>query len=281
QYLTKEEEGLYTFRPVKMQIIGAARAEQRKTAGRSGKELLFVTQVISDFIIEQMLSTESRKVDLIKSTVLNQIERTFPYSKMFFLHEGLSDIRMKYFYDKKSAYFIQSVGSIDKKDPVQNYYYNEIYQKDYFLINRKQYISEGASALHYKNAIPFGYIQVNHTIPLQPTAFEIVQKLADVTEKLFVKNRIFKTLEEKLLVSDLSKSGIGIVFNDRRYIRYFQEKSYVHFVLILPDQLRLPLFAIVRNISFLDNKIIKIGCELLDVDKNVKVIYNNFIDTTL
>lgn len=277
QYRSKDEDELYTFHPMKMQIIGAARTEERKALS-GAKQLLFVSQTISPFIIEQTLSFESRKVDLIKSTVLNQIEQTFPFKKIYFLHEGLSDVRMKYFFDRKKEYFIPSVHKIDKKDPLQNYYHEEIYQRDYYLINRKQYISEGACAFYYQHKIPYGYIQVNHTVELQPSTFEMVKKLADITQKLFLKNNVFKPLEEKLLVSDISKNGLSVVFKERSYIRYFQEKSYVHFVLILPDQLRLPLFAVVRNISFIDNKIIKVGLELIEMDENVKVVYINFLN---
>ncbi len=278
QYLSKEEDELYTFHPLRIQIIGAARGEERKSPARGQKKLIFVTQVISDFIIEQTLSLESRKVDLIKSTILNQIEQTFPFKKMYFLHEGLSDVRMKYFYDRKDDYFVPSIASIDNSDPLQKYYYSEIYQKDYYLINRKQYVSEGAGAFYYQKSIPYGYLQVNHTIPLQGPAFEMVKKLGSITEKMFMKNQVFKPLGEALLVSDMSKNGISVVFNERSYIRFFQEKSYIHFILILPDQLRLPVFAVVRNISFIDNKIIKIGCEIIHMDENVQAVYINYLN---
>jgi hypothetical protein len=277
QFMSKDDDDVYRFHPMKIQIIAEARKQERVATEQSGKKLLFVTKVISDFILEQTLSFESRKVDLIRSTILNQIEKTFPYKKIFLRNEGLSDIRMRYFYQFGSDYIVPSIPEIDTSDQIQKNYLNTIYQKDYYLNNRKQYISEGASVIRYQHAIPIGYIQVNHTRPLEASAFEMVKKLSTICEKLFIKNKVFRPLDEKLLVSDISKKGVGIVFNDRTYIRYFQENSYVHFVLILPDQLHLPLFAVVRNISFIEKKIIKIGCELINVDKNVMLVYENFL----
>lgn len=278
QFYQKEEEELYLFHTMKMQIISAIRSEERESVTEGGKSLLFVSNVLSGTIIERTMALESRKVDLIKQTILNHLDQMFSYKKIFFINEGMSDIRMRHFYEKHAEYIIGDFNSIDKNNPAERYYLDNIYNKDYFLINRKQYISEAACAFTYKNAIPIGYLQVNHSVPMDTSALEIIRRLTSQSSKLFQQAGLFKALEENLLVSDISSKGLGIVFKERSYIRYFPEKSYVHFELKLPDQVRISMLTIVRNISFLENKIIKVGCEILEIDESSRKVYDHFLD---
>lgn len=270
-------EDIYLFHSMKMQVITAGRAEER-VAVQSSKNLIFITKVISDFIIEKTLTFEARKCELIKLALFNSLDQSVQHKKYYQINEGMSDPRMRYFYDRKGAYVIPNIYDLDKNDQFHKHYHDEIFLKDYFLINRKQFVAEAAAPVLYKGAIPFAYLQVNHVVPLGSEIVDILNRLAHQAEKMFMQQAVFKTLDENLLVSDISKSGIGIVFKERSYIRYFQEKSYIHFEILLPDNLRVPVFAIVRNIGFLENKIIKIGCEILEIDPNARVVYDHYVN---
>ncbi len=274
----EQDDSVYIFQAQKIQIISAQRHEERKTAAGQGKLVLFVTKITSDFIIEKTMALEARKISQIKLAISSEIEKVFQYTKIYFRSEGMSDPRMHYFYEKKPAYVISDFAQ-KKGTPEEQYYFENIYSKDYYLINRKNFVSEIAVPINFKSLIPIGFIQVNNTSPLKESILDMVTRLAKTAEALMVKMNILSLLDDKLLVSDLSAKGIGLVFKDRTYLRYFQEKSYIYFTLMLPDNLVIPILVIVRNIALLENKVIKVGCEIVYIDENARKIYNNFIET--
>lgn len=279
----KQEDDSYIFIPVKFQIISAMRREDRKIVdiGGQGKNIIYVTSVISDFIIQNSLAMESKKVDHVKEIVRFDLEKQFKQVRIFFCNEGMTDIRMKYFYENKTPFL---VGDINKKELAKdealfNYYINNIYGKDYQLINRKNLISEVSVPILYKARIPYGYIQCNGAAPLSESALLIVKRMAIVVEELFNKYKVFPVSDERLLVSDVSKKGVGIVFKERRFIRYFKENSYVYFDLNLPDNKRTACLAVIRNIGIMENKIIKVGCEIRELDALGEVNYEEYLDS--
>ncbi|MDA3900798.1 MAG: hypothetical protein PF637_09805 [Spirochaetes bacterium] len=277
--IEKQEDENYLLSPVKIQIISAARNEPRRSISGKGKQLLFVTKVISDSIIERSIAFDQRKADLAKQKVSDQLQTMFAFKKIYFSNEGTSDDRMRYFYSRKADYLIPDFKSLDLKNPVQQEFNNSILSKDYYIQNRGTVTSEASAAIYYRSAIPFGYIQVNHSKKLNQSVLDVIKNLSMQLSRILISAKIFKPLDENLLVSDLSEKGVGIVFRERSYIRFFPEKSYVHFELILPDQIHIPMLTIVRNITFLDNKVIKAGCEIISIDDSAKQVYNHFLDS--
>ncbi|MCU0845657.1 MAG: hypothetical protein MUC76_12110 [Spirochaetes bacterium] len=279
----KQEDDSYIFVPLKFQIISAMRREDRKIVdiGGQGKNIIYITNVISDFIIQNSLAMDSKKVDHVKEIVRFDLEKQFKQVRIFFCNEGMTDIRMKYFYEKKTPYLI---GDINRGETVKdlnffNYYINNIYGKDYQLINRKNLVSEVSVPVLYKARIPYGYIQCNGAAPLSESALLIVKRMAIVVEELFNKYKLFPVPDERLLVSDISKKGVGIVFRERRFIRYFKENSYVYFDLNLPDNKRTACLAVIRNIGIMENKIIKVGCEIRELDAPGEVNYDEYLNS--
>ena len=96
-------------------------------------------------------------------------------------------------------------------------------------------------------------------------------------DELFIKHKVFSLSEERLLVSDVSKSGLGIVFKERKFIRFFKEGCLVYFDFILPENKKASILAIVRHIALLENKIIKVGCEIKDIDALSEVNFDEFL----
>ncbi|HNU92743.1 MAG TPA: hypothetical protein PKO25_12800 [Spirochaetota bacterium] len=279
----KQEDDSYIFIPIKFQIISAMRREDRRIVdiGGQGKNIIYVTSVISDFIIQNSLAMESKKVDHVKEIVRFDLEKQFKQVRIFFCNEGMTDLRMKYFYDIKPPYLISDINNKNgvKDQAFFNYYLNNIYGKDYQLINRKNIISEVSVPVLYKARIPYGYIQCNGAEPLSESALLIVKRMAIVVEELFNKYKVFPVSDERLLVSDVSKNGVGIVFKERRFIRYFKENSYVYFDLNLPANKKASCFAVIRNIGILENKIIKVGCELRELDALSEVNYDEYLES--
>lgn len=279
----KQEDDSYIFIPVKFQIISAMRREDRKIVdiGGQGKNIIYVTSVISDFIIQNSLAMESKKVDHVKEIVRFDLEKQFKQVRIFFCNEGMTDIRMKYFYENKTPFLVSDINKkeLAKDEALFNYYINNIYGKDYQLINRKNLVSEVSVPILYKARIPYGYIQCNGAAPLSESALLIVKRMAIVVEELFNKYKVFPVSDERLLVSDVSKKGVGIVFKERRFIRYFKENSYVYFDLNLPDNKRTACLAVIRNIGIMENKIIKVGCEIRELDALGEVNYEEYLDS--
>jgi hypothetical protein len=99
-------------------------------------------------------------------------------------------------------------------------------------------------------------------------------------DEIINRTKFFPVSEEKLLVADMSKNGLGVVFKDRRFIRYFKERCQVFFDLILPEEKKAAIHAEIRNIVLMENKIIKIGCEIKEMDALSEVNYEEFLETT-
>ena len=65
---------------------------------------------------------------------------------------------------------------------------------------------------------------------------------------------------------------------DRLVTRYFKKDSFVSFEIMLPTRKKVLMGAIVRNINFLENGIIKAGLEIANIDAISEVHYEEFLD---
>ncbi|HOS40152.1 MAG TPA: hypothetical protein PLG31_10485 [Spirochaetota bacterium] len=285
KFAEKQEETIYLFHALKMQIITATRREDRVALvdadGEGGKRIVYLSNVISDFIIENSLAMTQKKVDHIKEMMRYDLQKQFEYLKIFFINEGTTDPRMKQFIEDVTPIYIANLNEKPKEkyEKAFNSYINEIYSRDYYLRNRKNFISEITVPILYRMKVPYGYIQVNGSNPFPESALTVIKRMAIVIEELFTKDKIFPVSDERLLVSDVSKRGLGVAFRERRFIRYFKEKSMVYFDLFLPDGKRASILGVVRNISLLENKIIKVGCEFITIDPVGEVNLDEFLES--
>ena len=282
RFVEKQEDDMFIFYIKQFQIINIERSEERKSLegeGKKGKEIIFVTNVISDFIIQNILSLYIKKVDDIKDSLKLEIGEAFKNFKIFFCNEGSSDVRMKFFQSKRKIIYIPSINSKDdEKNKEFNYYINNIYARDFSLQNKKELISEISIPIMYKMKLPYGYIQINHTEPLNKTAFNLIKRVAVSIDMAIAKENIFPPANEKIIVSNITNDGFGIVFKDRKFIRYFKTNSYVYLEMLLPDSKRASIMAIVRNISILENKVIRVGFQIDEIDALSEVHYREFVE---
>lgn len=279
KYMERQGEDEFIFYPLKMQIIYAARAEGRVSSNNKSKELIFITNIISDFLIENEIALAAKTVDRIKTEIINEIDNMFERKKIFFINEGMTDPRIRYFYNDPSPYIIENIENETMVTDKEFYsvYKREIYSNDYYLINRKNLISEAAVPIMYRKKFPIGYIQVNHLKELNDGTMKVLKELGNTAEKIIANQKVFHPQTDKLLVSDISKSGMSIVFKDRKYIRFFKENSYINFSLIMPDNLHIDILAIVRNITILENKVIKVGVQIDKMDESTRRVYEHYI----
>ncbi len=280
KYIEKSED-TFVFIPVKFQIISESRKEDRKLVDiEGGKSVIYMNNFISDYIIQRGLATSQKKIDKIKEIAEFELKKKFDHVKMIFIHEARSDPRLNHVLNKGTLLYIPdlNVNPDPGLEEDYNYYLENIYRMDISLSSRHRYVSEVLASVVYNSIIPYGYLQVNSSKSLSEGMSEVCKRMAIVIDQLFKKNNLFSPLDTRFLVADLSKSGMGFVFRDKKFIRYFEEKSRISYDIMLPTRKKAVIGAIVRNITFLDNNIIKVGCEINSMDENSRANYDEFIN---
>lgn len=277
----EKSEDTFIFIPIKFQIISESRKEDRKLVDiEGGKSVIYMNNFISDYIIQRGLATSQKKIDKIKEIAEFELKKKFDHVKIVFIHEAKSDPRLNHALNTGKLLYIPNLN--ENPDPSleedYNYYLDNIYKADISLSSRHRYISEVLAPVMYNFIIPYGYIQVNSAQALSEGMSEVSRRMAIVIDQLFKKNDIFSALDTRFLVADLSKSGMGFVFRDKKYLRYFEEKSRIMFDIMLPTRKKAVIGAVVRNITFLQNNIIKVGCEISDMDDNSRANYDEYIN---
>lgn len=278
----KQRSDIHLFTPIEIRKYNSPRREERKQIQTEQKKIpvLFIHNMMSDFLIEQSLDFDSKKAKQIGEVIKVKLESHFQYIKIFFLHEGI-DPRMNYFRENIRPIYIPNIHDdpSEKKKGIYEYYMKNIYQKDGFLQNTKYLVSEISVPILYRMRIPYGFVQVNNNETIPETSMSIVKKMAVIVEELLHKHNVFQKDDRKLVVSDVSRSGLAIVFKDRKCIRYFKEKCLIYFDLLLPDNKKINILATVRHISQMNNKIFKVGCEITDLDALSEVYYEEFLES--
>jgi hypothetical protein len=282
KYAEKQEDDMFIFRILNFQVITLVRSEERKSLENktgTGKVIVFVTNVISDFIIQNTLALHEKRVDDLKEGIIAEFGKTFKFIKIFFSNEGSSDARMKHFQKTRQLVYVPDFKKKElENDEKVKFFINNIYAKDYYLQNRKEFISEISIPILYKMKLPYGYIQINNNEPLNEPTLNIIKKVAVRIDETLTKEKFFPRAGDKMIVSNVTMNGFGIVFKDRIYIRYFKVNSYVNLDMLLPDNKKASILANVRNISILDNKVIKIGFQIDEIDALSEVHYQEFVD---
>jgi len=281
KYLERNED-TFIFLPVKFQIIVEARQSERKELGgtKNSTSVVYVKNIVSDYAITNELSMSDKKVGQIKEIVTFDLRKQFSRIRVFFINESKSDIRMKYVNESQTPIFIPDYQNEPaQKSKAYNKYINEIYSKDIKLQNQKDLVSEITVPFLFRALIPYGYVQVNHTAFLTDGQYAVIKRTGVIVNELFRKYKMFEPEQDRFLVSDISKGGLGIVFKDRRQTRFFRQDCYVSCDIILPSKSKSSIGAIVKNITFLESGIIKVGLQIHNIDAISEVHFDEFLES--
>lgn len=273
-------EDTFTFLPVKFQIITEIRKEERTELGQAdGKNILYVTGIMSEAMIQGSLESNGKKLEMVKDRIAADLKGKFDRTKVVFFNETRIDPRMKYFKETWSPLFVRDFSDkvIDKPNKDLRFYLSEIYSKDYKLASQKELISEAAVPFIYKGMIPYGYIQVNNSKPMDDGHLTVVKRLAVMINEHLMKDQIFVPARDRFLVIDVSKKGLGIVFKDRRQLRYFVKDNRLVLEMNLPGSNKVTMTVIVRNTIFQESGSIKVGLEISNIDAISEVNYDEFL----
>ena len=278
KYISNKAKDVLVFNPAKFQIMSLERKNDRRSLveNSTDKSLLYITNFISDKMIGTSLFSQGNTLKRIKEIIRYDHLKDYEYMKIFFWNENLSDLRMKYFYSNRNPIFIPDINGNDS-DNMYKYYKNNIYSQDSYLLDHGELVSEISVPILYDSKIPYGYLQVNKSAPFPRFTVSLVQRLASVIDELSRKTNLFSVSSDKLLVSDISKTGVGIVFNNEKYIPYYKKDSYVSMDLLLPQLKKASILADVRHLEMMHNKTIKVGFEIKDMDSKSKEVYDKFL----
>ncbi|MFC1670948.1 hypothetical protein ACFL20_11195, partial [Spirochaetota bacterium] len=279
----ERNEDTFIFTPLKFQVLSESRKETRiDTDGSSvGTSVLYVNNVFTDIVIKNVISMNNKKVDQIKEMVKSDMQSSYNIINITFINESANDQRMKYVIENRNPIFIEDINKKPEKrfERTYNYYLNNIYPKDFRISSSKDLISEAVIPIMFRNMIPYGYIQVNNSFALQDKHFSELKKIAINVDNLLKKNKLFRATDDRFLVSDFSKNGIGIVSKDRKITRMFRQDSIVSLDVLLPTKQTSTICAKIKNIIFLDNGIIKVGMEIVDIDAISEVNYDEYLES--
>lgn len=278
---SREDDEVFTFRPIHVQVFEIQRREQRKSIEpptRKMGEGIYISNLISDFVLKDCFTRERRRTDSIGDSIRQKLNINYEHVKLFLANEKMYDDRMKMFYGKRKPVFIPNIKN--ERNNTEDYeifkFYSLLITQDRKLSNN--IISEIAVPFLYKGMIPFGYLQVNSSKELTPDDFGYLKKIGAAVSETFSGNNIITTSDDIFHVSDLSRSGLSILFSEKTNIKHFKDGSNLFARMFFPKGKTASMLCIVRNINMLKNNKFKIGCEILDMDALGEVNYEEYVE---
>ena len=283
---SKDNKGVLFYEPLDVQIVQIPRKEERKSVSSVEKHdsaPVYISNIISDFTVNECLNLSRRKVNIIKDELLKKLQKTYPDSDIIFSGDKSNDPRMLYCKSKRKPYFIKSINDIDdlekmNADEDMKYYKMYIQAKD-TLAQRTGNASEIAVPLLYKMMMPFGYVKVSNSKELSDEDFSAIRKFGMSASTVYTNDKqIIISSDDKIAVTDLSMSGMGIFFKEKMLIKHFKENSLVIFTIYLPDKKQATVLCEVKNIALIKNYVYRIGCEILNIESLGEVYYSEYLE---
>ena len=275
--ISKAKANLYSFTAVSIQIVDASRKEERKNVDSENE--IYISNILSDFTVIDCISNQKRKFEFIKGKIIDKLSGQYNYTEVIFSGDKSRDIRLKYFYTERKPIFVPDINNVDFQNDNADFY--KFYKTSVFESDKKLnwhgIISEISVPLMYRMIFPFGYIQIIDNSPLSEKDYSAMRKLGSSFSDTLSKNKIIHTSDEKMSITDLSKTGLGIVFKERHLIKHFKDGCHIFFNVFLPNNKTVSVVCIIRNINFINNSIFKIGCEIIEMDAIGEAYYDEFI----
>lgn len=279
-----ENKFQYSFTLAGVQIIAAARKEERKSLATpvdGERKTIFITNLVSDSLLKDCFVHEKDRVEYFRDAIQDKLAGAYPYARVFFLHERFADERMKYFYRERKPLYIENLREAPKSDSEKTFlqfYKITIFQKDKNL-NTRTTVSEVSVPLFFKGVYPVGYLQVNNTLPITQEEFVMIRKVGASASEALSGSKIIKSAEDRLVVVDVSAGGLGVVFKDKTLLKFFKDGNYLFFNLLLPEGRSAAMFVVVRNINVMRTNVIRIGCQIVEIDALGQAHYEEFLET--
>jgi len=280
------EKGTHVFELLDVQVLRIPRKEARKSVAsieKPEKAGLYISNIISDFTIQECIGSARRRTDFIKDQLLKQIHTLYPDTQILFLNDKTNDPRMLFCMKKRIPYFIKNVKDLDDTDKLDNqeglnYYKSFIYQNEQQNAKSKV-VSEICVPLLYKLMMPFGYIKTVNSDEFDEEDFSVIRKFGMTASTIYTNDKqIIISSDENIAVTDLSMSGLGIFFRNKVLIKHFKDKSLVIFSIYLPGEKHATFLCEVRNITLIQNYVYRVGCEIQNIEALGEVYYSEYLN---
>jgi hypothetical protein len=276
----QKSDEIALYNPSSFQIVYSSRSEKRYNLQTDEKTVLYARNMISESHLIDAFNIHDKKINQLKNLLLQNGVDTQHRIKINFLHEIVDESRIIFFRKFKRALFIPSRynDKNDAKNADLKYYLDSIFETDDYFKKNPKIISEISVPIMYKNKIIIGYIQVNSDSLLSLSALQNYKRMALVIENKIVESKIIEDSEREFLISNISSTGVCIVFKENGTIEKFQKNSLVYFEIMLPFRQKVELNTEVRHIIDLPNNVKKIGFKIIDIDKQGNDFFKNYID---
>jgi hypothetical protein len=278
----ENNEDTFIFMPLKFQIISDERKEDRLEIGvAENKNIIYISNIISESMLKNSLDVNEKKMRLVRDMIVQELKGKFERIRIVFINETSIDVRMKHFLKVWTPLYIKDMSKPDLSKGNQdfNFYVNEIHTKDYKLAGQEEFISEVSVPIIYKSILPYGYIQVNNTKPMNDNHLTVIKRIAVSVNESLIRERIFTPIQEKFIVPNISKKGLAVVFKERKQLRYFMKDSHVVIDMMLPDARKVTMGVLVSNTIFNESGVIKVGLEITNIDAISEVNFEEFLDS--
>lgn len=262
-----------------MLLMNIPRKEERVNAAVSNEGgNVYISNIISDFTLKENFEDNKRKILALKDDLEEKLGKKYDRVKVFAVSEQKNDLRMNYFLKERKPYFIKDVTQRCDDDPQYKFYVNNIYSEEHEA-NRKM-ISEIAVPFLYRYMMPFGYLRVNGHKALTDDDYSSIKKTGMSISTFFTNDKsIIKSSSDRIYITDLSMTGLGVIFKERIFIKHFREESLVIFTVYMPGEKTSTVMCEVKNINILKNGIYRIGCSILNFDPIGEVNYTEYLES--
>jgi len=214
----------------------------------------------------------------MRSEIAGRFEGKFEHIRIFFTGDRKSDSRMKWITDERKPVFIPVITAKQEGTDSEtcSRYMNEIFYTDP-LLKDGHFQSEIIVPLLYRGMFPFGYIQVNHFEKLSDSDLTFTKRMALAFSESITKDMLlFKPSEDSMMITDLSLSGLGILFRERTLIRHFSENESIVSTVYMPENKQATMMIKIMNINQISNYY-RIGCMIINIDPIGDANYQEFL----
>lgn len=266
----------YLCRVKEIIIMNLPRKEERLSVveNKTGANV-YISGIISEATLKQNFEDNRRRLTALKDDLEEKLTQKYNKAVIYAVSEQKNDARMSYFINERKPYFIKNI--TERSDDEQyRYYIESIFTED--RDPDKRLISEIAVPFLYRYMMPFGYLRVNNSKPLTEEDFSFLKRQGMSISTFFTNDRTFiKSSDDHIAVTDLSLTGLGVIFKERTLIRHFREGNLIIFTVYLPGKKTANVMCQVKNINVYKNASYRVGCGIQNLDAIGEVNYSEYL----
>jgi hypothetical protein len=246
------------------------------------EEPIFITNVLSNLEIAALIQFNDSKVNKLVFLFRQALEKHFTFSEVNFFHEIMTSTRGKIINEYRKPIFIT-----DMNDPASEENHNmhcipaEVYFKQIKPFDRKMppgTVSDITVPILFNNAIPYGFLHVTSAKKVQMAILDQLNKIALKLNNQLLFSKIFQKQPDKILITDASTNGLGILFTNRKLVTIFKKNALVNFDIIFPGANNFNVNGICRNMVGAGQGKIKAGLEFETKSVELDVFMQSYLD---